>query len=61
MTRTVGCRKITENQTKKKKEKPPEMSYNAMDELAGGLGKGWTTCTTSRRRVSGRVAEKLLT
>jgi len=45
----------------KNQMKASKTTYNAMDELAGGLGKGWTTCTTLRRRVSGRVAGKLLT
>jgi len=36
------------------------LTYKTMDEFAGGLGEGWTTGTTLRRGVSGRVAEKLL-
>lgn len=53
--------KIGKNQAEINQINASGKTYKTTGELTGGLGKGWTTCTTLGRIVSGRVAEKPLT
>jgi len=49
MTRTVWCPEIAKKSDEKKQTEVFGATHKAMDELAGGLEKKWTTCTTLRR------------